>query len=102
MLFEDVTKIAFRDGKWSFVFQLVKMGQGLVTVINGDRQTRDVFAPNLEGVSEPFEFSTKDSGCIRRVHRFVPRDMHNIHETRVKKPIRLEPENLTAWYARFN
>ena len=102
MFFEDVTKVAFRDGKGSFVFQLIKMGQGLVTIANGDRQTRNAFAPNLEGMSEPFEFSTKDSGCIRQLHRFVPRGTRNIHESRVQKPIRLEPENLTAWYARFN
>ena len=30
MIFEDGTKVAFRDGKGSFVFQLVKISQGLV------------------------------------------------------------------------
>ena len=101
MFFEDVAEVVFGDGKVSFVFHFIKMGQSFVTIANGDRQTRNAFAPNLEGMSEPFEFSTKDSGCIRRLHWFVPRGTHAIHESRVLKSIRLEPEKLTAWYAGF-
>ena len=59
MILEDGTKVAFRDGEGSFVFQLVKMSQGLVAVINGDRQARNVFTPSLEGVTESFKLSKK-------------------------------------------
>ena len=51
VLFDDLTKVAFRNSERSYVFEIIQLSKSFVCVFNCHREPRDILVPHFELLS---------------------------------------------------